>query len=403
MSIVVIGEALRRSVALPAAGLMLVSFVFCWFASRSPSLQKFAVHFWYSGEGVFGILLQTALGKVIPALMLGIALDQTKVGHSIFQTLFGWSQLGRTMEVPDWLRNHCWAWSVTLLVAFGAVPSSDFLGSFKYLASIALVFVGGRFLQHFAHSLRGRPSYDDDTSFGIGIELCIWLFATAMAFFWFEDFKHPIILGIVMASVCAYRVWRGLKNTEGKQSPLKGTLTSLSQAISCYLIALLVGAVLETLIASMHLFPNLDTFRLMIGPYGFLSSGFVVVVCAPILGFVGAFLGSRSRHVLLFASSIMVWIWGMEIERSSPGSSMLFAALLCVTAVVAASILEAVLRRKKEPKSPAMLGILRLEEWVVDCAIYSVPIILGMASFGVLMGAITLSGKGGKLLSLIFL
>lgn len=401
MSIVVVGEALRRSVALPAAGLMLVSLVFCWLASRSPSLQKFAVHFWYLDEGVFGVFLQMALDIVIPALMLGIALDQTRVGHSIFQTLFAWSQLRRTTEVPDWLRNHCWAWSIALLPVFSAGPRWDFL-VIDYLAPIAFVFVGGRFLQHFAHSLRGRPSYDDDTSSGIGFELCIWLFAAAMAFFWFKAFKLRLIFGIVVASVYVFRVWRGSKNAEVKQSPLKGALTSLSQAISCYLIALLVGAVLGTVIATIRLVPNLDAFRLAIGPNGFLGLGLMVVICAPILGFISAFLGSRSRHVLVFASSIAAWIWGMEIERSSPGASMLFAALLCMTAVAVAAILEALLRRNKEPKSPATVGIFRLEEWVVDCSVYSAPIILGMASFGVLMGAITLSGKGVNLLSLFF-
>ncbi len=405
-------EATRRALGPP---LMIVAMVFLIYTFGGPhmpgilawkgaSFGAVSYHQWLSTEGVFGIALGVSTSFVFLFVLFGALLDKAGAGNYFIKVAF--SLLGHYRGGPA--KAAVVASAMTGLISGSSIANVVTTGTFTIPMMKRVGFSAERAgAVEVASSVNGQimPPVMGAAAF---------LMVEYVGITYFDVVTHAFIPALISYIALVYIVHLEAMKTDMKGLPRRsepkplvrwamgvlfgfisivalslavyygiGWIKTVAGANSGWVIAVALTAVYVGLIKYCSAYPELE-----------LDDPNAPIVSLPEVG-------PTVKSGLHFILPVIVLIWCLMVERLSPGLSAFWATAFLVFVMLTQRPLFALFRRAGDLGAAAKAGFDQLIEGLTAGARNMIGIAIATAAAGVIVGAVSQTGVGLVLASLV--
>lgn len=414
IGIVTLLEAIRRSIGLSLVVVAVVFLLYCLtgrylpdsIAHRGASISRLADHIWLSNQGIFGFALSVSSSLVFLFVLFGALLEKAGAGNWFIQTSF--ALMGHLRGGP----------------AKAAVVSSALTGMISGSALANVVTTGT-----FTIPLMKRVGFPAAKAAGIESTSSIngqlmppvmgaaaFLMTEFVGIPYSDVIKHAFVPAVIsyigliyIVHIEAHKLGIPMLESTRSRSLLNGVTMFTSGFLAMLALAFLVFHIANWIKADLAEYALWTIIALIAVIY--ISLLWVstrvprIAMESPdsplirIPEFMPTFLSGI--HYLI---PVVVLIWFMMVERLSPALSVVWAILSISIIIVTQDALSEIFRGESNSKgllAALLTGLHNLGLGMIDGARNMAGIALALASAGIVVGAISLTGVSLMMVGLI--
>ena len=397
-------EATRRALGPPLMVVALVFLLYTFFGPYMPevisykgaSLSKVMSHQWLSTEGVFGIALGVSTSFVFLFVLFGALLEKAGAGNYFIKVAF--SLLGHMRGGP----------------AKAAVVSSALTGMISG-SSIANVVTTGTFTIPLMKRV-GFPGYKAgavEVASSTNGQLtppimgaAAFLMVEYVGISYIEVIKHAILPAMTSYIALVYIV-----HLEACKANMSGLPRRVERTMAQAMLSF-VGTILGLMILSAAVYYGIGWTKVVFGDAAVWIVGICVVAAYIALLWYASHYpelevdapdseilelpdpGPTIKSGLYYLLPVVVLIWGLVVERFSPGLAAFWATVFMIAILLTHRPIQAMFRRNRSVSEALRHGVTDLFDGLSAGARNMIGIGVATAAAGIVVGTVTLTGIG---------